>query len=133
MKKVSILSFIALVALLCATAFAGKKETINFSTSGLSASGAMGSVRQNGAAQDYLGCQILSGQVTPTDLFVECDATSATTILFCISTAASLISVAQTIHQDSLISFSGTSCGPGCCTLTNLSVTNGSTYYPARP
>jgi hypothetical protein len=89
-------------------------------------------VRKGGTASDSLACLVLTGQGTLTDLYVECDASNVSGGINCLSSSPTLVSIAQTIQSDSYIAFSGTNCGPGCCTLTSLAVFNGSVFYPTQ-
>lgn len=135
MNKRLMFATLAAFTLAGSSAYAGTKydQTLAVNLSGYNASGAVGSVRQGGSSNDVLGCLVLSGQPAPAELQVECHATSATGSLICASTDEALIEVAQSMQADSYITFSGQSCGPGCCTLTALSVFNGSPFAPVQP
>jgi hypothetical protein len=134
MRKLWLSLAVLLAAAIPEGAHAGARQTQNLAInlSELAATGALGSVRAGGGATDYIQCQVQSGQITIGDLYVECDAGNSSGSIFCRSTNANIVAVAQTIQSDSYIAFSGTSCGAGCCTLSSLNVYNGSIFAPRQ-
>jgi hypothetical protein len=149
MKKLAPVFLIAAAVTPCLTASAGFRQpaaalSINMST--LTASGMIGSVRSTGGGGDYLDCQI-AGDFPPGSriTFAQCDAQTGTKDqngqihstgnLSCISLQPSIIAVVQSIHSDSLVSFSTSSdmgcLGQRCC--TSVSVYNGSPNAVLQP
>jgi hypothetical protein len=132
MKKL-VSTTVALVgALWLCTASAGTKLSYPLLISSTSASGALGTIRNDSSTQNFLNCTLWAcpyrdcGAAVGT-FAMECMASSATANVDCTSTNPNLIAAVQAMSPDSYVSFVADRAGPGAI-CTAVTVANGSIF-----